>query len=247
MRYSRPDCIRARRVSNRSLRCAARKHQRKVGRKSGIRAGQADRNVVKSMGWMRFVADAGSAWARLPPRVPRLRIARWATWRTAARSTGNRSRTVSETSICRWRTSAPNVTLPSPSSMPDRPGMWFTSTRSDGCTRRKFSIGTRLWPPARSFASPRWRARSDTASSTLSARAWSKGGGFMGRGGGSAGRLGGWMNTRPRLQPIRQRFRKLRTAGLWPNPAQRRGSGHRRPARVRQRLESDPIVRTGLR
>ena len=55
---------------------STRKHQERVNRKSSIRAGQADRNVVKSMGWMQFVADAGRA-----SMIRRVSLTAWGMWR----------------------------------------------------------------------------------------------------------------------------------------------------------------------
>ena len=43
----------------------------------------------------------------------------------------------------------------------------LTSTSIAGRASLKFSIGTRLWPPARTFASSPWRPRCSTASSTV--------------------------------------------------------------------------------
>ena len=52
---------------------------------------------------------AGSAWAMLPPIVPRLRIAPWPMKRTASASNGLAVRTTSLRSTVRWRTIAPTV------------------------------------------------------------------------------------------------------------------------------------------
>ena len=56
---------------------------------------------------------AGSAWARLPPSVPRLRIAVWPTWRAASARSGARSRTSGAAARSAWRTSAPSTSPPS--------------------------------------------------------------------------------------------------------------------------------------
>ena len=56
---------------------------------------------------------AGSAWATEPPTVPRLRIAGWATWRTAWASSGQPSATTAERSIVACRVSAPIRSVPS--------------------------------------------------------------------------------------------------------------------------------------
>ena len=52
-----------------------------------------------------------------------------------------------------WRTVAPTSTAPSARSSPSRPVMPLMSTRWAGAARRKLSSGTRLWPPATTFAS----------------------------------------------------------------------------------------------
>ena len=123
---------------------------------------------------------AGSAWDRLPPIVPRLRIARWATCFIASCRTGNRCLTAAEVSSAKCRTSAPTRSPPSAvSSIRPRPSIPLISTNTGASTTRKFSIGTRLCPPASSLASPPAAARAATASSTVDARTYSKGAGFI--------------------------------------------------------------------
>ena len=56
---------------------------------------------------------AGSAWATDPPTVPRLRIAGWATWRTAWMSSGHPRATTRERSSVACRVSAPMRSAPS--------------------------------------------------------------------------------------------------------------------------------------
>src|SRR5579871_178132 len=57
--------------------------------------------------------------------------------------------------------------------------MRLMSTRTCGFSSRKFNIGTRLWPPARIFASPLAPARIATASRRLVGAAYSNDGGFI--------------------------------------------------------------------
>src|SRR5262245_26690073 len=52
-----------------------------------------------------------------------------------------------------WRVMAPISTAPPATLMPERSRVKFRSTRSDGEERRSFIACTRLWPPARYFAS----------------------------------------------------------------------------------------------
>jgi hypothetical protein len=49
---------------------------------------------------------------------------------------------------------APKATTPSSSRTYASAGMRLTSTSAAGRESRKFSIGIRLWPPARTLASP---------------------------------------------------------------------------------------------
>src|SRR4051794_19377990 len=52
------------------------------------------------------------------------------------------------------------------------------STRRPGRASRKFSSGTRLWPPASTFTSSTWRSSSASVSSTDVGASYSKIGGF---------------------------------------------------------------------
>ncbi len=66
-------------------------------------------------------ADA-SAWATVPPTVPRVRMAAWPMYGSASASSGSRSRTTADRSACRSRTVAPKVTVSAPPSMVVEPG-----------------------------------------------------------------------------------------------------------------------------
>ena len=54
--------------------------------------------------------------------------------------------------------------------------MRVISTRRVGANKRKFSMGTRLWPPAKTIASS--SANATTASSSVAGATYSKAGGF---------------------------------------------------------------------
>ena len=116
------------------------------------------------------MSEAGSAWAIPPPIVPRLR-----TWRSAIRGSASAMSsscvTVGSASSCAYVVSAPIASRPSgrarmPRSSSSRP----MSISRSGRARRSFMRGSRLWPPARIFASCPWVSRSASASSTLLAR-----------------------------------------------------------------------------
>ncbi len=119
---------------------------------------------------------AGSAWARLPPRVPRLRIAVCPIQPAAAAASGCPSWAARAV----WRTSAPACRTPSRTSRSARPGTRLTSTSTSGRAMRRASTGTSDWPPARILPSPSASASAATASATSVARWYSKGGHFTG-------------------------------------------------------------------
>jgi hypothetical protein len=54
-----------------------------------------------------------------------------------------------------------------------------TSTRTDGCESRKAIVGSRLWPPAMIFASPRFSASTLTTSAGVDGATYSKFGSFI--------------------------------------------------------------------
>jgi hypothetical protein len=87
----------------------------------------------------------------------------------AAAITGRCVAMTGEVSSWRCRVSAPMRMVSPAASMPARPAMPLMSTSSEGRSSRKFSIGTRLWPPAMSLASPSDRRSAAIAASTLSA------------------------------------------------------------------------------
>ena len=112
---------------------------------------------------------AGSACARLPPRVPRVRMAAWPTQRAASASSGCLPCAAS----ARCRVRAP-IRSPPPGRVliPSSPGTRLMSTSTLGWARRSASSGIRLWPPAMTLPSPSSLASAScaTACSTLSAR-----------------------------------------------------------------------------
>src|SRR5215211_2259495 len=122
---------------------------------------------------------AGSACERLPPMVPRLRIARCATWRIAADITCSLVAISGECSISRCRVSAPIATRSPRNSMNESSLMPLRSTSTVGCAIRKFSSGNRLWPPARIFPWPLASASASTAASSVVGATYSNLAGFI--------------------------------------------------------------------
>src|SRR6266498_4040067 len=114
-----------------------------------------------------LIAAAMPHIAQLPPKVPRLRTAGCAICGIAAAMSG-RCRAISgERSSSTWRVSAPMRMWFPATLTPTRPTMRLMSTRTLGAATRKFSIGTRLWPPASTRASSLCSASSASASATL--------------------------------------------------------------------------------
>ena len=93
---------------------------------------------------------AGSAWARLPPMVPRLRIARYAMFRAARRSHPGLGSGTSPSSISPWVMAAPQTTSSEVSIYRRRSAHSRMSMRRTGRARRRLSIGPRDCPPAMS-------------------------------------------------------------------------------------------------
>ena len=87
---------------------------------------------------------AGSACARLPPSVPRVRIAACAMNGIAAATSGASPATISLRSSDRCRAMAPTRRNPSPDVTFDSPAISFRSTRTAGVASRKFIAGIRL-------------------------------------------------------------------------------------------------------
>ena len=123
---------------------------------------------------------AGSACARLPPSVPLVPDGRVA---HVAGRLGEERRPLDherrEAASSAWRARAPMRSPPSAVGVDAGRARAapLTSTSTAGRTRRMFSIGTRLCPPARSLASPGAAASSATASARLSgARVAERGG-----------------------------------------------------------------------
>ena len=78
----------------------------------------ATTNVAPSASAQAGISAAGSASAMLPPKVPRLRTATWATCGIASAISGRCSATMGELATSTWRASAPMRTLPPRSEMP---------------------------------------------------------------------------------------------------------------------------------
>ena len=105
-----------------------------------------------------------SAWAIEPPTVPRFRVTKWPTYGSALGHERDLRRAES-----RWRTVAPTRhgrcrASTSPSDAVD------VDEHATAAASRKLSIGTRLCPPASTFASSPCSASSATASSSVSGR-----------------------------------------------------------------------------
>src|SRR5215211_1953706 len=88
---------------------------------------------------------AGSAWARLPPMVPRVRVRTLPTRAAASARIGQRRRTTSDSSMAWCRVSAGRRRYPPWSSIGPAP-TGLMSTSHAGRANLRLSIGTRLWP-----------------------------------------------------------------------------------------------------
>ena len=118
------------------------------------------------------ISAAGSPCARLPPTVPRLRVCRWPTKRSALASRGTLSRIAGDSSAARWRVIAPTAMQPSRASIASSPAIPSMSTSRAGRARRIAISGTRVWPPAMILCSSPGPAAASAshAAATLSAR-----------------------------------------------------------------------------
>ena len=123
---------------------------------------------------------AGSACARLPPIVPRLRIASCPISGNAAASSGTASATVSDSSATYSRVIAPTVTRPSVTDTPDSSPRPLMSMSTAGRASRSAISGIRLCPPARTLASSWCSASRPTASARVAGASYSKSGSFIG-------------------------------------------------------------------
>src|SRR6516162_5793215 len=82
-------------------------------------------------------------------------------WRTAgspimwarSASAGIACRTTGESATSAWRAIAPITSARPFISIPDKPSILLRSMMCDGDASRSFMVGSRVWPPARSFAS----------------------------------------------------------------------------------------------
>ena len=123
-----------------------------------------------------FQSPSGSQCATEPQTVPRLRTS-GSEIHGAAEATAPPGR--SEATMSAWRAVAPMRRCPLVRSRTSRPGISLMSTSSDGAANRSFSIGIRLWPPARMRASSPPSASASTASATERATVKSNDGGYM--------------------------------------------------------------------
>ena len=118
----------------------------------------------------------------LPHTVPTVRMARWAICGATSWINGARRAMSGDRSAVAWRTRAPKVTSPeSPSDTVSNPRTRPMSMRWAGAAKRIAIIGSRLWPPARIFASSPCSASRTSASSRLSDRWYSNCGIFTNR------------------------------------------------------------------
>src|SRR5713101_5406141 len=120
----------------------------------------------------------GSACARLPPTVPRFLVCTCPTQASACARSGTRAARASSRSTVHWRVHAPMRAASFSIFTNFSSAISLMSTSHAGRTRRIAIIGTRLCPPARSFAPSPWRASSSQASAVDAAREYSKGAGF---------------------------------------------------------------------
>src|SRR3989442_11219363 len=121
---------------------------------------------------------AGSPWETFPPTVPMFRTRGSAITAAASERIGYRCLTMSESFRSFVRAVEPIRSPPSSSRMYARSGIRLMSTRAFGSARRSFITGSKLCPPARTFASPPKRARIWTASSTDEGAKYSNRGGI---------------------------------------------------------------------
>src|SRR3990172_10377805 len=127
----------------------------------------------------------GSACAKLPPSVPRLRTCTSATTATVWESKGHFWRSSADCLISAYVVMAPMAIVPG---LPPAPGssrivlsppIRPRSTRKAGDASRSFRTGMRLWPPASSLASPGCDARKAAASAREAGARYSNLGGIM--------------------------------------------------------------------
>ena len=111
----------------------------------------------------------GSAWATLPPMVPRLRTAGSPMTPAAAARAGACAATSDDAAICAWVVRAPTRSRPSATDIPFSSPMRPMSMSAGGAASRSFSSGIRLCPPASTLA-PGCLRSSRPISATESAR-----------------------------------------------------------------------------
>ncbi len=99
------------------------------------------------------ISAAASAWMIEPTVVPRLRMVACATCESAIASSGWESAAAAWARTSAWRASAPTRTPSSLTVTWSRSGTALMSTSAAGAASRIESSGTRLWPPASTFAS----------------------------------------------------------------------------------------------
>ena len=130
---------------------------------------QQQRQLRRSVGVGDRAADRAAVAGRDVPDVGQ---------RQAQQRAGRERRSCRSRSRCVH--SAPTRTAPSARSIIASAGIWPRSTSMAGALSRKLSSGTRLWPPASTFASSPCSASSASASASERGR-WSRSaGGFTG-------------------------------------------------------------------
>ena len=166
-------------VTSSSCPAAVMRNPRKNSLAGIVRSPLRERTVTVASSAERTTGSsaAGSAWATLPPAVPRLRIAGCPMYGSASASSGDAWATAGSCSSSANVVSAP-MRRPPLVDTPRSSAIGVMSTRVTGRASRRFISATRLWPPASAFASPSPAARRSSASSTDSARRYSKLGGF---------------------------------------------------------------------
>src|SRR5437764_915285 len=117
-------------------------------------------------------SEAGSACARLPQNVPRVRIGWCATCRTTVVSSSPSGPATTGRSKALWRTPAPMRSQPFSGCRMRSAAMSLISMRWAGVARRSAIAGTRLWPPASTRPSRGPHSPSSASASSTVRGAW---------------------------------------------------------------------------
>ena len=116
------------------------------------------------------IPEAGSAWATLPPTVPRLRTAGCAIRAAHSTSAGSAAASSASSSTAAMRRNAPIRTTSASMATWSSPATPAMSTRTSALVVRAQSSATSDWPPASTRARPGAAASAATVSSTVVVR-----------------------------------------------------------------------------